>query len=76
MTDTKINADQRGMLEHLSKVPGADVWDWSDAKIGRELEVKGLVRIVKARHAPKNGALRQPYFGIKISAAGRKVVSA
>jgi len=65
---------QQEMLEHLSKVPGADVWDFLDAKTGRELQDLKLTRIVKARHAPKDGAMRQPYYGIKITAAGRKLL--
>lgn len=65
---------QQEMLQTLSTIEGADVWDYSDARTGRELEKLGLVRIVKARNAPANGALRQPYYGVKITAAGRKAV--
>lgn len=72
MTDMSYN--QRRMLDFLVGVPGCDVWERFDASICRELENLKLVRIVKARNAPKDGAKRQPYFGVKITAAGRKAI--
>lgn len=71
-----LTEDQITMLRALANVTGADVWGYRDARTGRELEKLGLVRIVKARNAPANGAERQPYYGIKIKAAGRKAVAA
>lgn len=71
---TDLTAEQRKQLEYLVGVEGADVWAQYHARICRELEKLKLVRIVKARNAPENGALQQPYFGVKITAAGRKAI--
>jgi hypothetical protein len=69
-----LTTEQREMLEYLCGVSGADVWDRPDAGVCRSLEPLKLVRIVKAKNAPKNGAARQPYFGVKITRAGMKAV--
>lgn len=53
---------------------GADVWGNFEARICRELEKLKMVRVVKAKNAPKNGAARQPYFGAKLTAAGRQAL--
>jgi hypothetical protein len=53
---------------------GADVWERWAAKDCRHLETLGLVRIVKARSAPKDGAMRQPYFGCVATARGKAVL--
>ena len=66
--------DGRSMLEYLVSVEGADVWERAQAGICRALEDRKLVRIVKAKNAPKDGAARQPYFGVKITRAGMKAV--
>lgn len=71
-----LDPHQRSLLLELAAMPGADVWDRPDAYLCRQLEPLGLVRIVKARGAPANGALRQPYFGVKITAAGRRALIA
>ena len=42
---------------------GADIWGYGEAITCRELEKMGLVKIVPAMNAPKDGAKRQPYFG-------------
>jgi hypothetical protein len=57
---------------------GADIYGVGDAAILRRIqrEVPGVVRIMRARTAPKNGAERQPYFGVKATAAGRRLVVA
>ena len=70
----KLDAGQWRTLRELADIPGADVWDRPDAAICRSLEKLGLVWIVKAKNAPRDGAQRQPYFGVKISAAGRRAL--
>lgn len=75
MTESKHTPEQNEMLTYLDGVAGADVWERWDAKTCRELEPLGLVRIVKAKNAPANGAMRQPFFGVKITAAGRKAIA-
>lgn len=61
--------------EALSDVEkGADVYEYSDAKLYRDLEKLGLVKIVKAMGAPKDGSKRQPYFGCIISELGLTVL--
>lgn len=70
----ELTSLERSMLEYLVGVPGADVWDRSDAAVCRSLEPHKLVRIVKAKNAPKDGAARQPYFGVKITRAGMKAI--
>lgn len=76
MTDivSSLNADQIELLEFLHGVEGCDVWSRHQAGVARSLEPLKLVRIVKARNAPKNGALAQPYFGLKITRAGEKAI--
>lgn len=49
---------------------GVDVWDRGIAVICRNLQKRNLVRIVKAKRAPKKGAAQQPFFGAKLTAAG------
>lgn len=73
-TLTDLNKDQRELLEYLAAVPGCDVWSSFDARLARSLEPMGLVRIVKAKNAPKDGALAQPYFGLKITKAGERAI--
>ena len=70
-----VSAPAMTVLAELAAMTGADIWERYDAGFCRELEKHGLVRIVKAKHAPKNGALRQPYFGCKATAAGRKLIA-
>jgi len=59
------------LLEYLAQVSGTDIWGFGDAVDGRKLEQVGLVIITEAQRKPKNGAERQPYYGIMISDAGR-----
>ncbi|WP_341020963.1 hypothetical protein [Brevundimonas diminuta] len=66
--------DERAMLEYLVGVEGADIWNHAQAGVCRSLEGRKLVRIVKAKNAPKDGAARQPYFGVKITRAGMKAI--
>lgn len=54
---------------------GCDVWDYSNAEACRALEKVGLVKIVKAKFPPRDGAQRQPYFGAKRTAAGTKAIA-
>lgn len=54
---------------------GCDVWGYTDAEAARALEKVGLVKVVKAKFAPRDGAKRQPYFGAKRTAAGTRAVS-
>lgn len=69
-----LTPQQREMLDYLSGVPGADVWEMHDAGVCRSLEPLKLVEIVQARHAPVDGAARQPYFGVKITPAGLRAI--
>lgn len=57
---------------------GADVYDYQIAQTLRSMERTGskLVRIVKAKGAPKDAAVRQPYFGAKVTAAGIRALAA
>lgn len=57
---------------------GADVYSRSIAMTLRAMasEQPRLVRIMRPRLAPKNGAVRQPYFGAKLTAAGRRALEA
>lgn len=61
------------LLVALSQTTGFDIYCFSQANAGRELERQGLARIVRAK-APPPGWQQQPYFGIKIKAAGRKLL--
>lgn len=70
----KLEPAQHEMLTYFAGVEGADVWDRPQAHVCRELQTLGLLRIVKARGAPKDGAMRQPFFGAKITAAGRRAL--
>ena len=76
MTDTvnNLDADQIELLEFLAGVEGCDVWSRHQAGVARSLETMKLVRIVKARNAPKDGAMAQPYFGLKITKAGERAI--
>ena len=67
-----LSAQARELHLHLLAVPGCDIWSYDDARAGRELEAAGYARIVRARERIA-GHLRQPYFGIKLTAKGRKV---
>lgn len=69
-----LTDDQREMLDYLAGVSGADVWGSLDAATCRSLEPLKLVEIVKAQQAPKDGAARQPYFGVKITQAGLEAI--
>ena len=70
----ELTGDDLSMLEYLVGVEGADVWERAQAGVCRSLEGRKLVRIVKAKNAPKDGAARQPYFGVKITSAGKKAI--
>jgi len=63
------------LLSALSETTGFDIYCFTQANAGRELERAGLARIVRAK-APAVGWKQQPYFGIKIKAAGRKLLRA
>jgi|GEM_PF-2798556 len=71
-----LSASQIALLGHLAKVEGCDIYNYGDAVDGRRLEAAGLVAIVKAVNPPKNGAARQPYYGVAITAAGRDILAA
>jgi len=59
-------------LELLRSIGGgADVWERGPARVARQLEKKGLVKIVEAMANPP-GHERQPYFGCVPTAAGKK----
>lgn len=57
---------------------GADVYGYEPARFFREVSHLNppLVEIVRPAAAPKNGALRQPYFGAILTAAGRAALAA
>lgn len=59
---------QRKLLLAIGR--GVDVWGYRDATMLREMSRMrpALVKIVKARRAPRNGAMAQPYFGCKPTA--------
>ena len=67
-----LTASELKLLEYLAQNVGCDVYSYGDALDGRSLERKGLVEIVKAQQPPKSVRAKQPYFGIKISDAGRE----
>lgn len=54
---------------------GADVYRMDLAGKYRELQKRGLVRIVKAKNAPKSGIEQQPYFGCIITAKGVRMLA-
>ena len=70
----KLTEEQRRIMTQI--VDGADVYGYGEAMICRQLQRADLVRIVKAKNAPKDGAEKQPYFGAKLTAAGRKLLAA
>jgi len=51
---------------------GADIWAYSAAMTCRriEKELPGLIKIVKAKASPP-GHMQQPYFGAKLTVAGK-----
>lgn len=55
---------------------GADVWGYSHASILRDVQRlhPQLLRIVKAKNAPKDGAAKRPYFGAILTKAGRDLL--
>jgi hypothetical protein len=57
---------------------GMDVYSYQLAKRVREFDKKnpGLVEIVPAMEAPKDGAKRQPYFGVITGPRGREFIVA
>lgn len=65
-----LTDERRKLLKEIRF--GADVWNRKVAEIFREMEKEEpkLIRIVKPRMAPQNGADAQPYFGVKLTAAG------
>ncbi len=71
--DTHTPAEQE-LLQYLATVDGSDIYNYGDAVAGRALEAAGLARVVKAKRLPPATA-RQPYFGIKITAAGRAAIA-
>jgi hypothetical protein len=56
---------------------GADVWGYTEAMAVREIRRlhPQLIRIVKPRGAPKDGAQQQPYFGVIAKKAGRDLLA-
>ncbi len=63
-----LTSQQRLIMNRVGT--GADIWTLGPAQICRTLEKRGLVMIVNAQRAPRNGAERQPHFGAKLTAAG------
>ena len=57
----KLSKVEKEVLKSVKE--GADVWGYGEAKTCRQLETKGLVKIVRAMNAPRDGAKQQPYFG-------------
>ena len=58
-------------------IDGADVYCRAIAVRLREVErdFPGYICITRARHAPKDGARQQPYFGAILTPLGRKAVT-
>ncbi|WP_373047207.1 hypothetical protein [Vulgatibacter sp.] len=52
---------------------GADVWGRPDARLCRQLEQRGLVKIVDAMEKPP-GHMRQPYFGCIATELGKQAL--
>ncbi len=69
-----LTVAQQELLSHLATVPGSDIYAYGEAVDGRALEAAGLVRIVKAK-SPPAATERQPYYGIKINASGRRFIA-
>lgn len=66
------------IMNMLYRYGGADVYDRYLAVGFRsmEKETPKMIRIVRPRRAPKDGVAKQPYFGVKLTAAGRRFVEA
>lgn len=77
MADDGLTEAQLDLLDYLTPYTGyATVWSIIDARAYREMETLGLVKIGKAPDAPKDGSKAQPYFGVKLKAAGRSALKA
>jgi hypothetical protein len=76
VSDISLKPSELKLLEFLGQATGCDIWNYGDAIDGRALQKHGLVDIGKAQKPPKNGADRQPYYGLSINEAGRTWLAA
>ena len=70
-----LDAERTRVLRSVYE--GADVWSRRAAVICREMARSRppLVTIVKAKHAPADGAAKQPYFGCIATWQGRELLA-
>jgi hypothetical protein len=70
-----LSPEQIVMLRQIES--GADVWGYQHARILRDIERlhPQLIKIGKAKNAPKNGALQRPYFGAIATKAGKALLA-
>lgn len=69
--EIELKARELKLLEYLAQITGCDIWGYGDAIDGRSLQRHGLVDIGEAQKPSRNGAERQPYYGICINDRGR-----
>lgn len=69
-----LNPTEVEMLRQVQD--GADVWAYGPARLLRCVQAKApeAIRIVRAKERPA-GHLRQPYFGAKATAAGKRALA-
>lgn len=73
----KLTDQELAVLRELEDIPGADIYDYNKAVALRGIErrLPGLIEIGSAMKAPRDGAKRQPYFGVCLTDAGRQEIA-
>lgn len=74
--ERELTADEKRIMAQI--IDGGDVWGYIEAKtlraVERDFPRPRLIKITRAKNAPKDGAAHQPYFGAILTAAGRKAL--
>ncbi len=65
-------ADSPERSAFVGALTGCDVYGYLEAVFPRRCQRAGLVRVTRAKDAPKDGAAQQPYFGCVATAKGRQ----